>query len=218
MAAFTETGPSWASAQRDPRHDEANRRPVYAALDLGTNNCRLLVATPTEHSFRVIDAFSRIVRLGEGLGASRRLSEDAIRRTLSALRICRDKMRARRVTRYHLIATQACRMAENGQRFIDRVERELGLRLDIVDQRTEAHLAAAGCAALADPQAGNLLLFDIGGGSSEVVWLDGADGERSVGDRVRAWASLPIGVVTLAERHGGVSVSEILPGYGRGGG
>jgi exopolyphosphatase/guanosine-5'-triphosphate,3'-diphosphate pyrophosphatase len=210
MAAFTEAGPSGAAAQRDARPDEANRthrRPVYAALDLGTNNCRLLVATPTETGFRVIDAFSRIVRLGEGLGASRRLSEEAIRRTLAALRICRDKMRARRVSRAHLIATQACRMAENGPRFIERVERELGLRLDIVDQRTEAELAAAGCAALADPQAGNIVLFDIGGGSSEIVWLDRAEGASPLADRIRAWASLPLGVVTLAERHGGVSVT-----------
>ncbi len=211
MAAFTETGPSGAAPPRDAHAIEperGGRRPIYAALDLGTNNCRLLVATPTDTSFRVIDAFSRIVRLGEGLGASRRLSEDAIRRTIAALRICRDKMRARRVTRAHLIATQACRMAENGPRFIERVERELGLKLDIVDQRTEAQLAAAGCAALADPHAGNVVLFDIGGGSSEIVWLDKSDAPRPVTERIRAWCSLPIGVVTLAERHGGVDVTE----------
>lgn len=211
MAPFTESGlgevaPACVGQDADRR--ERKPRPVYAALDLGTNNCRLLVATPNATGFTVIDAFSRIVRLGEGLGGNNRLCEDAIRRTIAALRICRDKMRARRVTRSHLIATQACRMAENGERFVERVKRELDLDLDIVDQRTEAHLAAAGCAALADPGADNLVLFDIGGGSSEIVWLDQAGEGRAVRDRVRAWASLPLGVVTLAERHGGVAVSD----------
>lgn len=211
MAPFTgtdlgEVEPVHAgSSGRRPHRDQ---RPVYAALDLGTNNCRLLVATPTAAGFTVVDAFSRIVRLGEGLGRTNRLGEDAIKRTIAALRICRDKMRARRVTRSHLIATQACRMAENGPSFIERVQRELNLSLDIVDQRTEAHLAAAGCAALADPKADNLILFDIGGGSSEIVWLDRANLDRPVSERVRVWASLPIGVVTLAERYGGVLVTE----------
>ncbi|MBN9064885.1 MAG: exopolyphosphatase [Rhizobiales bacterium 65-9] len=211
MAPFTESGLGEAAPARvgeDAERQGRRPKPVYAALDLGTNNCRLLVATPTAVGFTVIDAFSRIVRLGEGLGSNNRLGEDAIRRTIAALRICRDKMRARRVTRSHLIATQACRMAENGPRFVERVKRELDLALDIVDQRTEAHLAAAGCAALADPLADNLILFDIGGGSSEIVWLDKAGEGRPVSERIRAWASLPIGVVTLAERHGGVSVTD----------
>lgn len=184
------------------------RPPVYAALDLGTNNCRLLVATPTASGFRVVDAFSRIVRLGEGLAATNRLSEAAIRRTIEALRICRGKMKARGVTRARLIATQACRAADNGPRFIDRVRHETGLKLDIVDQETEAHLAAAGCAALADAQARAVVLFDIGGGSSEIVWLNGPGGAtgRDVRQRIHSWASLPIGVVTLAERYGGKTV------------
>ena len=210
MAPFTGTGLGEAAPRRPDAataRQEAGPRQVYAALDLGTNNCRLLVATPTSSGFSVIDAFSRIVRLGEGLGRSNQLSEDAIRRTMAALRVCRDKMRARRVTRAHLIATQACRMAANGERFVERVQRELNLTLEIVDQRTEAHLAAAGCAALADPRAGNLILFDIGGGSSEIVWLDKCDPNLSVGERIRCWASLPIGVVTLAERYGGVEVT-----------
>ncbi|WP_342363193.1 Ppx/GppA phosphatase family protein [Terrarubrum flagellatum] len=209
MAPFTESGLAEAAPRHEPPPARASApKQVYAALDLGTNNCRLLVATPTDHGFSVIDAFSRIVRLGEGLGRSNQLSEAAIRRTMAALRICRDKMRARRVTRAHMIATQACRMAENGSRFVERVRRELNLSLDIVDQRTEAHLAAAGCEALADPNAGNLILFDIGGGSSEIVWLDRSNCGGSLGERVRCWTSLPLGVVTLAERYGGECVTD----------
>jgi exopolyphosphatase/guanosine-5'-triphosphate,3'-diphosphate pyrophosphatase len=181
--------------------------PTYAALDLGTNNCRLLVARPDrERGFRVVDSFSRIVRLGEGLAHTGRLSDDAIGRAVSALRVCRDKMEARGVSRARLIATEACRQALNGEDFLARVRAETGLELEIIDRATEARLAAAGCASLADPAAGGVILFDIGGGSSEVVWLD----RKSAGSgplAMRAWISLPVGVVTLAERYGGERVS-----------
>jgi exopolyphosphatase / guanosine-5'-triphosphate,3'-diphosphate pyrophosphatase len=178
---------------------------VYAALDLGTNNCRLLVARPEGDSFRVIDAFSRIVRLGEGLAASGTLSKPAIARAVEALKICADKMRARGVTRSRLIATEAARAARNADEFIDRVQREAGLELEIIDRATEARLAAAGCSPLVDPGAAGVVLFDIGGGSSEVVWLETPHGPRAE-PIIRAWASFPVGVVTLAERYGGVSV------------
>nr|WP_256515685.1 Ppx/GppA phosphatase family protein [Alsobacter ponti] len=195
-----------------PHHQAPSRRPetsTYAALDLGTNNCRLLVARPSSDGFRVVDAFSRIVRLGEGLGASGRLKEAAIGRTIEALKVCRSKMEARGVGRARLIATEACRAAANGGEFIARVREEADLELEIVDRETEAHLAVAGCAALADSRASGVLLFDIGGGSSELVWLDGPAGRRGeLRDRVRFWTSLPVGVVTLAERHGGVEVSR----------
>ncbi len=182
---------------------------TYAALDLGTNNCRLLVARPAREGFRIVDAFSRIVRLGEGVSASGHLSEQAIRRTLAALDICRDKMDARGVMRARLIATEACRMAQNGEEFLDRVYQRTGLDLEIVDRETEAHLAAAGCAALADASAKGVLLFDIGGGSSEIVWLGQGQGASSdVRGRVRHWASLKLGVVTLAEKFGGVHVTR----------
>jgi exopolyphosphatase/guanosine-5'-triphosphate,3'-diphosphate pyrophosphatase len=186
--------------------------PTYAALDLGTNNCRLLVARPARDGFRIVDAFSRIVRLGEGMSHSGRLGEAAIVRTLSALEVCRDKMEARGVSRARLIATEACRIASNGADFIARVRREVGLELEIVDRKTEAHLAAAGCASLADPDAQAVLLFDIGGGSSEIVWLGQAPTAKSavgldMGERVRHWASLQLGVVTLAERFGGFEVT-----------
>ena len=184
---------------------------TYAALDLGTNNCRLLVARPAREGFRIVDAFSRIVRLGEGVSGSGSLSEQAIRRTLAALEICRDKINVRGVSRARLIATEACRIATNGAEFISRVYERTGLELEIVDRETEAHLAAAGCAALADPAAKGVLLFDIGGGSSEIVWLgQGRPGSSDVRGRVRHWASLKLGVVTLAEKFGGVHVTPEL--------
>ncbi len=187
---------------------------VYAALDLGTNNCRLLIARPAREGFRIIDAFSRIVRLGEGLTQSGRLGQGAIDRTLAALEICRTKMENRGVTRVRLIATEACRIAANGPDFIARVRDEVGLSLEVVDRETEAHLAASGCAALADDQAEGVVLFDIGGGSSEIVWLSRPtaqshelDGDAAMRGRVRMWASLQLGVVTIAERFGGIDVT-----------
>ncbi|MGE3148600.1 MAG: Ppx/GppA phosphatase family protein [Pseudorhodoplanes sp.] len=184
--------------------------PTYAALDLGTNNCRLLVARATRDSFRVIDAFSRIIRLGEGLTSSGRLSEAAIARAFDALRVCRDKMRNRGVTRARLIATEACRQAVNGREFLERVRAEVGIALEIADRETEALLAATGCTPLIDPQADGVILFDIGGGSSELVRL-GCEPSGYRGPplpKIRGWTSLPVGVVTLAERHGGVTVTS----------
>jgi exopolyphosphatase/guanosine-5'-triphosphate,3'-diphosphate pyrophosphatase len=181
----------------------------YAALDLGTNNCRLLIAEPAHFGFRVVDAFSRIVRLGEGLGLGNHLSEDAIERTIDALRVCRDKMSAKDVTRARLVATEACRLAKNGPSFIERVRSDLDLELEVVDRKTEAYLAVTGCASLVDPKAQSVIVFDIGGGSTEIAWLDG-QAPHAFADpckRIRAWDSLPVGVVTLAERHGGVDVT-----------
>jgi exopolyphosphatase/guanosine-5'-triphosphate,3'-diphosphate pyrophosphatase len=184
--------------------------PTYAALDLGTNNCRLLVARATGESFRVIDAFSRIIRLGEGITSSGRLSEAAIDRAVGALRVCRAKMQNRGVTRARLIATEACRTAENGQDFLARVRQDVGIELEIVDRQTEALLAATGCTPLVDPQADGVILFDIGGGSSELVVLDRPTPTRRgpPHPEIRAWVSIPIGVVTLAERHGGITVNR----------
>jgi len=192
----------------DGAHYGASPGPkLYAALDLGTNNCRLLIARPTADGFRVVDAFSRIVRLGEGLSATGRLSEAAIARTLDALRVCRDKMRHRGVFRARLIATEACRAADNGAEFLDQVWEKLGLRLEIVDQRTEAFLAAAGCGDLADERAESTVLFDIGGGSSELVWMSRNRGSRAGARRVDAWESMRLGVVSLAETFGGTDVT-----------
>jgi exopolyphosphatase/guanosine-5'-triphosphate,3'-diphosphate pyrophosphatase len=183
---------------------------IYAALDLGTNNCRLLVARPSGDGFRVIDAFSRIVRLGEGVSLSGRLSEPAIDRAVAALAICRNKMNNRGVTRARLIATEACRAAENGEDFRARVAEELDLELEVIDRETEANLAASGCTPLIDPQADGVVLFDIGGGSSELVRLNQSCTPRRGPPlpQIRGWVSLPTGVVTLAERHGGISVTR----------
>lgn len=216
MAAEARGASSGATSCRigDPRGGTARRDPTYAALDLGTNNCRLLIARPGRDPghFRVVDSFSRIVRLGEGVSRTGALSDAAITRTLEALSICRDKMDARGVTRARLIATEACRSAVNGPAFLDHVRAKTGLSLEIVDRETEAHLAAAGCAALADDQAKSVLLFDIGGGSSEIVWLtrrDEASSEPPVlRDRISYWASLKLGVVTLAEKFGGLDVTS----------
>ena len=183
---------------------------TYAALDLGTNNCRLLVARPTGNGFRVVDAFSRIIRLGEGVSGSGRLSEAAIGRALDALAVCRDKMRNRGVTRSRLIATEACRAAENGMSFRDRVAEKLGLELEVIDRETEAELAATGCTPLIDPQAEGVVLFDIGGGSSELVRLSRPQSVRAGPPlpKIDGWISLPHGVVTLAENHGGFTVTR----------
>ncbi len=185
----------------------------YGALDLGTNNCRLLVAVPRDHGFRVVDAFSRIVRLGEGIGQTGRLGDAAMVRAIEALKVCAAKLDYRGVTRARMIATEACRSAENGAEFVDMVREETGLVLEIVSRETEARLAVAGCASLVDPNAGGVILFDIGGGSSELVWLDlagGGDGRRRrMSDRIREWVSLPVGVVNLSERHGGRDVTPV---------
>ncbi len=189
---------------------------LYAALDLGTNNCRLLVAKPSRDGFRVVDAFSRIVRLGEGLAASGRLSGPAMSRTLEALKICATKIRRRGVTRVRAVATEACRRADNCEDFLERVRRETGIELEIISQNEEAALAICGCAPLIEPDIPDILLFDIGGGSTEICWLkaepspDGpADGAPLAAAELSlfAWASVPIGVITLAERHGGGEIS-----------
>ncbi len=183
--------------------------PSYAALDLGTNNCRLLVARPAGNSFRVVDAFSRIIRLGEGVSISRRISEAAIGRAIAALTICRNKMKNKGVTRARLIATEACRSAENGDEFRARVAQDVGLDLEVIDRETEARLAATGCTTLIDPQASGAVLFDIGGGSSELVRLNRSQKSQAGPPlpQIRGWISLPHGVVTLAERHGGIVVT-----------
>ena len=184
--------------------------PTYAALDLGTNNCRLLVARATHDGFRVVDAFSRIIRLGEGITASGRLGEPAIGARIEVLRICRDKMRNRGVTRARLIATEACRLAANGNDFLAQVRETVGIALEIVDRETEA-LAGRDRLHPADrPEAEGAILFDIGGGSSEIGHLGRSRPCRRgpPEPEMRGWVSLPVGVVTLAERHGGIEVTR----------
>ena len=180
--------------------------PEYAALDLGTNNCRLLVARPAGSGFRVVDAFSRIVRLGEGLAASGVLSEDAMARALDALKICADKIVARRVAAGRYVATEACRQAANCETFLARVREEIGLEIEIISSTEEARLVVSGCAPLLNPRIPYAIVFDIGGGSTEIVWLR-LWGGCNRGPEILGSVSLPFGVVTLTDRFGGAEVS-----------
>ena len=202
---------------------------IYAALDLGTNNCRLMIARPDGDSFKVLDAFSRVVRLGEGVEETNELSPAAMDRAIAALKVCADKMAKRRVTRARAIATEACRRAINGAEFVERVVSETGLHLDVIGAGDEARLAVAGCAPLFDTSRDCLLVFDIGGGSTEIVWIDLAHTPKErrrdillgtapknvekakIDEEIRIlaesarWTSLPVGVVTLAEKYKGIS-------------
>jgi exopolyphosphatase/guanosine-5'-triphosphate,3'-diphosphate pyrophosphatase len=201
-----------SEAPRAPGVQQERRRPPgetpnYAALDLGTNNCRLLIATPTPGGFRVVEAYSRIVRLGEGLGQSGRLSEAAMDRAVAALKVSAEKIRRRKAIRVKAIATQACRMAGNGPEFVERVARETGLRLQIITPREEAQLSVAGCVSLLDRRMDAALVVDVGGGSTELSWVDLNGSGLDARPRqfapwrlpIRAWLSIAVGVVTLAE-------------------
>ena len=175
-----------------------NQRHTYGALDLGTNNCRLLIARPSDGAFTVIDAFSRIVRLGDGLSQTGKLSDDAMDRALSALSICAEKLRRRNVSLSRSVATEACRRAANGKKFIDRVRNETGIALEIIEPAEEARLAMLGCHKLLEPGDGPALIFDIGGGSTELVLIDQLSGVP----QIRSWWSAPWGVVSLTESEG----------------
>jgi exopolyphosphatase / guanosine-5'-triphosphate,3'-diphosphate pyrophosphatase len=198
-----------------PRTSRAQAmRGTYAALDLGTNNCRLLIARPAGDGFIVIDAFSRIVRLGEGLAKSGQLSDAAMDRAVAALSVCAEKLKKRNVTLVRSVATEACRRASNGREFVARVLDETGIRLQIITAEQEARLAVMGCHALLEPGTGPALVFDIGGGSTELVLLDGeSGGAPHVGD----WFSAPWGVVSLSESepHLGESEDELRAAYAR---
>lgn len=211
-----EPRPQTASRDHAPYRDQASHRPapqfhddLYAALDLGTNNCRLLIAQPTRPGqFRVVDAFSRIVRLGEGLGASGRLSPEAMDRSVEALKICAAKLESRNIRKRRLIATEACRAAENGEEFLARVAVEAGLELEIINRETEARLAVSGCSSLVGRDVSSVVLFDIGGGSSEIAVIKTGEHRSSrLANHITHWTSLPVGVVTLSERHGGRDVT-----------
>ena len=195
-------------------------KPLYAALDLGTNSCRMLVARPEGGQFRVVDSFSKAVQLGAGLEATGRLSRSSINRTIQALRICQRKLRQHDVTRMRLVATEACRRAKNSRDFIRLVKRETGLPLEIIPAEEEARLAVISCAPLVHKKTEQLLVVDIGGGSTELVWIDisdvpEADKANSIlqikqgftkgsapafGAKVIDWISVPLGVATLRDQ------------------
>ena len=145
---------------------------LYAALDLGTNSCRMLIARAQGSQFHVIDSFSKTVQLGAGLEATGKLSRTSMERTIQALRICQKKLEKHQVTRMRLVATEACRRARNAREFIRQVKRETGLAIEVIAAEEEARLAAISCAPLVSPTAEQLLVVDIGGGSTELVWVD----------------------------------------------
>jgi exopolyphosphatase/guanosine-5'-triphosphate,3'-diphosphate pyrophosphatase len=217
-----------ASAQQAPAPDPAQaaseapqssiprRRPgrhTYGAIDLGTNNCRLLVARPTDDSFTVVDAFSRVVRLGEGMATSGKISEAAMDRAVGALAVCAEKLKRRHVSLARSVATEACRRAVNGRHFVERVRRETGICLEIISPEEEARLAMLGCHRLLEPGDGPALIFDIGGGSTELVLIDTDGGEP----RIKCWWSAPWGVYSLTESEGRTfaNADERLAAYGR---
>jgi exopolyphosphatase / guanosine-5'-triphosphate,3'-diphosphate pyrophosphatase len=203
--SLSQPGPSPSSGDRQPKGaaadialrppPHAKPRQAYAAIDLGTNNCRLLIARPQDQNFVVIDAFSRVVRLGEGLAKTGELSQAAMDRAVGALKICADKLRRRNVHLARSVATEACRRASNGTDFIERVQRETGIRLDIISAQEEARLAVLGCHILLEDGIGPAVIFDIGGGSTELVLIEpGAPVPRIID-----WQSVPWGVVSLTE-------------------
>jgi exopolyphosphatase/guanosine-5'-triphosphate,3'-diphosphate pyrophosphatase len=195
-----------AAAQcNDVRPDQARRvfGPAFAALDLGTNNCRMLVATPSGDGFRVLDSFSRIVRLGEGLHGSERLNQDAMDRAMFALEACAARLARRPVRQVRAIATEACRRATNGVEFLCRVKQKTGLDFGIISSREEVELALESCTSLLPSDGRRALLFDIGGGSTELAWVRLTNGRP----QLIGYESLPVGVVTLAERWGDAGFS-----------
>lgn len=179
-------------------HTSASRA-VYSAIDLGTNNCRLLIARPTRGGFRVIDAFSRIVRLGEGMGTSGKISDAAMNRAVEALKVCAEKIKRRQVTCMRSVATEACRSAANCEDFVSRVRERTGLNLDVISPAEEARLAVIGCQSLLERSYPYALVFDIGGGSTELICVKRAGGGRL---KIMGWTSMPCGVVSLSERFG----------------
>ena len=177
----------------------------FAALDLGTNNCRLLIAQRAPNGFRVVDSFSRIVRLGENLAVTGQLSDRAMQRTLAAITLCAEKLARHRPIKMRCVATQACRAAKNGPSFLRELTNKTGISFEIIDPQEEARLAVIGCADLFDPTGVGALVIDIGGGSTELSWATNR-GQRQR-PKLENWYSAPIGVVTLADQfpeHGDV--------------
>ena len=203
-----------------PAPAEPDPTALYAALDLGTNSCRMLIAQPKGSQFHVVDSFSKSVQLGLGLEASGRLSRNSMNRTIQALRICRRKLETHKVSRMRLVATEACRRAANGAAFMQQIRQETGLDLEIIEPEEEARLAVISCAPLVSTRTQNLLVVDIGGGSTELVWIDLTNVPRR--ERPRAimrlrqgfaqgaslfphakvvdWISVPLGVATLRDQ------------------
>jgi len=211
---------AFPKAVESPAPNSPDPAELYAALDLGTNSCRMLIAQPKGSQFHVVDSFSKSVQLGAGLEQSGRLSRASMGRTVQALRICQQKLRRHKVKRMRLVATEACRRAKNAVEFIRQVKRDTGLQLEIIQPEEEARLAVISCAPLVSTRTEQLLVVDIGGGSTELVWIDLSSvpnrerpraimrlhaGFHTVGSpfpaaKVVDWISVPLGVATLRDQ------------------
>ena len=207
----TKAGNGSAQSENGASRRNWLERTAYAALDLGTNNCRLLIARAGGDDFTVVDAFSRVVRLGEGLTLTGRMSDEAMDRAVDALSVCAEKLKKRNVVLARSVATEACRQAVNGAQFIERVKRETGIHLDIISPKEEARLAVMGCHALLEDGDGPALIFDIGGGSTELVLVS----TSGVVPEILDWISVPWGVVSLteSERAEGTSAEQLKANY-----
>lgn len=198
--------PPRAQKRTRKRGTATGRAKTYAALDLGTNNCRLLIAKQAGEGFQVIDSYSKVVRLGKGLSASGMLSDESMSAAVDAIEVCARKMKAKHVKRWRCVATQACRQASNGEDFLKTVKERTGVTLEIISPRVEARLAVMGCLNLIDMNKDVVLVVDIGGGSTELSWVDVRRLREPSGvlrvhrPPISAWASLPVGVVTLSEQ------------------
>lgn len=169
----------------------------YAAIDLGTNSCRLVIATPTPSSFRIVETFSKITRLGEGIINNNELSHTAIRRTVNALRVCAGVLEEYApIVKARYVATAACRRAKNCRYFMDLVKKETGLNIEIISPQEESRLAVVGCVPLLNRNIKRALVFDIGGGSTEVSLARMSNSGRTI---IEGFVSLPYGVVTVSE-------------------
>lgn len=207
-AAATSAEDRNRNIRQGSRRNQSKRRKskTYAALDLGTNNCRLLIARPSGDGFQVLDSYSKVVRLGKGLSATGRLSDESIELAIAAIKVCARKIKNKGVRRWRCVATQACRQASNGDEFLKVIKDETGVSLEVISARVEARLAVMGCLNLIDMSKDVVLVVDIGGGSTELSWVDvrrlrDPDNVNRVHrPPISAWASLPVGVVTLSEQ------------------
>ncbi|NNE57932.1 MAG: Ppx/GppA family phosphatase [Hellea sp.] len=205
-AGMADGTPSSPAHRRPRRRKRRSRAKTYAALDLGTNNCRLLIACPTDGGFRVVDSYSKAVKLGTGLQKTGRLSDESMAAAVNAIGVCANKMKSKSVQRWRCVATQACRTADNCDEFMSRVKDETGITLEIISPRVEARLSVMGCINLIDTSKDVALVIDTGGGSTELSWVDVRKLREQKGvfsafrPPISAWTSLPIGVVSLSER------------------
>ena len=190
----------------NPAGESTPSQEIIAAIDLGTNNCRLLIAAPDHGALRIVDSFSRIVRLGERMAFTGILSDAAMNRTIAALKICAERIALHRTTRLRAVATAACRLASNAMVLVERASQEAGIKLDVVTAEEEARLAALGCAPLIGAHYDGALVFDIGGGSTEAIWLKRPthqeNGAKASKPKLVHFCSVPVGVMTLAESQG----------------